>query len=147
MFENSAQSALEYLTAYGWALIVVALIIGVLIFVTSGTTSGVSCQSQGPFFIVKEWVINPGAGGVGVTLSNVTGGNISSISSYGKGDFDGNGIVSNSSVLKNGEVVIQGIDAPLAGETFTNGRIDINYVTEGGLNSSTYLICTGFLPD
>jgi hypothetical protein len=143
MFENKAQSALEYLMGYGWALIVIALIIGILIFVTSGATGGTACQSQGPFFIAKEWVVNSGAGGVGVTLTNVTGGNISAISAEGSGDFSGVGVPLSTGVLKNGDVAIQGFNGPPSGETFTNGRIDVNYTTEGGLTSSTYLVCTG----
>ncbi len=143
MKENNAQSALEYLVGYGWALIVIALIIGVLIFITSTGTGGVSCQSQGPFFIAKEWVVNPGAGGVGITLTNVTGSNISAITATGNGDFGGTGTALSTSVPKNQEAVIQGIDLLVVGETFTNGRIDINYTTEGGLTSSTFVICTG----
>ena len=44
---NHAQSALEYLMTYGWALIVIAVIVGLIVVVlTSVTQGGVTCATN-----------------------------------------------------------------------------------------------------
>lgn len=51
---HSAQVSLEYLMTYGWALILVAAIVGILVIVI-GTPSGYACSSEG---IVKVLLCN-----------------------------------------------------------------------------------------
>jgi len=40
--KNNGQAALEYLMAYGWALIVIAIVVGVLIWGTTQQTGGIT---------------------------------------------------------------------------------------------------------
>lgn len=147
MFDNKAQSALEYLMTYGWALIVIAIVIGVLIFVTSGSTGGVACQSQSTDIIVKEKAVRAGAGGVGLTLMNATGGTIGvtqAITATGTSQFTGSGTVTpDNNVPKNETFTVTGIDAPAQGTTLSNATVTVNYVTQGGLPAAATIICNG----
>ena len=53
-----AQTSLEYLTTYGWALVIVATVVGVLIFVTSPPQdiASFSSSDSGKIF-VKDSVV------------------------------------------------------------------------------------------
>jgi hypothetical protein len=146
MFDRKAQSALEYLMTYGWALIVIAIVIGVLIFVTSGATGGVTCQSQSTGIQVSEWAVKAGAGGVGLTLRNATGGDINVTGAMGSGQFSAAGTVSQlltEVTSKNTTFTVTNITAPAAGTTLSTAYVDVNYVTKGGLPASARVVCSG----
>ena len=148
MMERRGQSALEYLMTYGWALIVIAIVIGVLIYVTSTGTGGVTCQSQSSGMVLKEWAVAAGTNGVGITLQNATGGVITPVSAAGSGaflDVLAVGVFNKSSVPKNDTFTVTGLTAPAAGSTFSNGYIDINYTTAGALNARATVYCAGTL--
>ena len=84
--ERKGQGAMEYLMTYGWALIVIAIVVGVLVFIVSSPTSGVQCNSSDS----TKWILKssnllvdagddeaaaaPGAWVV--KLQNATGGNV-----------------------------------------------------------------------
>jgi hypothetical protein len=146
--EKRGQSALEYLMTYGWALIVIAIVIGVLIYVTSTGTGGVTCQSTSQALIVKEWAVSAGEDGVGLTLQNATGNtiNIDTNGIAAVGDFSdtaGNASVSPSSVPKNNTFTVTNVDANSAGTTFNDGRVMVSYTTSGGLTASGVITCAG----
>lgn len=42
------QAALEYLMTYGWALVIIVVVAGILFFIISSPTAGVTCQSSDP---------------------------------------------------------------------------------------------------
>jgi len=46
--ENKAQAGLEYLMTYGWALVLVATVIGVLIIVVGGPAQQTACTISDP---------------------------------------------------------------------------------------------------
>jgi len=74
---TKGQAALEYLMTYGWALIVIAIVVGVLIFIVSSPTSGVTCNSSDPAKILfKSSNILGTAATSEIQLQNATGGNI-----------------------------------------------------------------------
>ena len=147
MFDNKAQSALEYLMTYGWALIVNAIVIGVLIFVTSGATGGVKCQSQSTAIQVTEWAVKSGAGdnnGVGLTLRNATGGTITPKGALGSNGFtDTNNTALAASVAKNLTFTVTGVNGPITSSTLSNATVTVNYVTQGGLAASATIVCNG----
>ena len=149
MFDNKGQSALEYLMTYGWALIVIAIVIGVLIFVTSGATGGVTCQSQSTGVQVTEWAVKPGTGGFGITLRNATGGTIGitqQITASGTSQFTGTGTVNpDNNVVKNTTFTVTLVNAPIPGTTLSNATVEVNYVTQGGLPASATVVCNGTL--
>ena len=81
-----AQSALEYLMTYGWALIVIALVVGVLVFIMA-PQSDVSFSSNNRAVLVKDSSVHNN-GVVGLVLQNATGGPIRVTGLYLLGDFD-----------------------------------------------------------
>lgn len=138
-----AQAGTEYLMTYGWALIVIAIVIGILILVTSGATGGVTCQSQSIGIQVTEWAVKAGNAGVGVTLRNATGGEITSVDGVGSGQFTGNATVSDTTVSKNNTFTVTAIDAPVAGTPLSTAYIDVDYTTNGDLDATARIICSG----
>ena len=146
--DRKGQSALEYLMTYGWALIVIAIVIGVLIFVTSGATGGVTCQSQSTGLIVTEWAVTQDS--VGLTLRNATGGNIVPTLATGNTVFQSDtnedpmyeSGTTSTTVTKNKTFTVTGIDGPDAG-TFSDGTVTIEYTTQGGLDASATIVCAG----
>ncbi len=145
--DYDAQSALEYLLTYGWTIIIIAIIIGILIFVTSGASTGVICQSQTQTIQVTEWNVKAGSDGVGLTLRNATGGMIAItqiITATGVNQFSGAGTVApDNNVSRNENFRIMGVTAPTAGTVLSNAAIKVNYTTQGGLPSDATIICNG----
>ena len=164
------QSALEYLMTYGWALIVIAIVIGVLIFVTSSSTGGANCSSSNSQFVVKEWTIASGADRVGLTLQNATGGDIAVGGFYGAGDFNTSPIASSQNpkinatacgttngantdaghctapvaVTSSQYFTVTNWDGPTAAKTLTTGTgLVLNYTTQGGLPATVKVTCSG----
>ena len=92
---NRGQAALEYLMTYGWALIVIAIVVGVLIFIVSSPTAGVQCSSSDPAkILLKSTNILSGVAGTGpvdsivINVQNATGGALSQFGvTAGSGDF------------------------------------------------------------
>ena len=82
------QAGLEYLMTYGWALIIIATIVGVLTFLVSSPTGKVACTSSDPAKILLKSG-NIIAGGTAATVArvinvqNATGGALSSVSVFG----------------------------------------------------------------
>jgi hypothetical protein len=149
MFDRKAQSALEYLMTYGWALIVIAIVIGVLIFVTSGATGGVTCQSQSTSIQVTEQAVTQNT--VGLTLRNATGGTIAINSATGSNGF-GNGTpvyggidlnTTSNVVSRNGSFTVSGLAGTGKAGTFQNATVTIDYNTQGGLNAAATIVCSG----
>jgi len=143
------QSALEYLMTYGWALIVIAIVVAVLIFVTSGATGGVTCQSSSQQIILKEWSITSAT--AGFTMMNSTGGNISSLAVSAASDFAIPAtppVFKNStgttitSATKNQVFNVTGITGPGVG-TLTDASVTVGFTTEGGLAASAVIVCNG----
>tara|TARA_Y100000310_G_C20446176_1_gene698513 strand:+ start:139 stop:594 length:456 start_codon:yes stop_codon:yes gene_type:complete len=148
--DKRGQSALEYLMTYGWALIVIAIVIGVLIYVTSTGTGGVTCQSTSTGLILKEWAVAPGANGAGITLQNDTGGAITTITGEGHGDFANDSIDIDDPVAtpaagaaKNAQFTVTKIDVNATGTSFNNGEILVEYTTSGGLSAKANIVCAG----
>ena len=77
MFQTNqkAQSALEYLMTYGWALVLIAAVIGVLVFIVSSPASEVTFSSSDPMKILMKGGAVEGTT-TRVKLINATGGEI-----------------------------------------------------------------------
>jgi len=143
---------------YGWALIVIAIVIGVLIYVTSGSMRNVTCQTSTTQLILKEWSFGKAVDTVGFTFQNATGGAI---------DVDPDGddstcvgttftapisdALANStcaataggeSVAHGATFVVQLLDSTATG-TFTGGTADVRYKTAGGLTAIATVSCSG----
>lgn len=152
MFDRKAQSALEYLMTYGWALIVIAIVIAVLIFVTSGATGGVTCQSQSTGIVVKNWAVSS-ANGVGLSLQNTTGSDINVTGVTAAGSFatgtpqvNGGAIGSGVSVTKNATFSVTGPTA--AAGNVQNSSVTVEYNIGTGVSAlpaTAVINCSGTL--
>ena len=86
---NKGQAALEYLTTYGFALVIIAIVIGVLIFMgilkvpSAGTCTGLEKLAYADHTIDSN-------GTIILYLENGTGMRITITSIFPEGDFSGN---------------------------------------------------------
>ena len=76
MFSKKGQSALEYLMTYGWALIVIVIVIGALMLLV-GDPSGdsVSCSPSAGSFLYED--LSYSSGTFNLVLTNGTGSTLS----------------------------------------------------------------------
>jgi len=83
---QKAQSGLEYLMTYGWALVIIASVVGVLVFVINPTSATASFSSSDPSKIMlKGSSITENT--AGLVLQNITGGKITINSITFSGDI------------------------------------------------------------
>jgi len=141
---SKAQSALEYLMTYGWALIVIAIVVGLLVYILSSTTTGgVMCSTTSTQFNLQQYAVKAGTDGGKFVVQNATGRSITVSSATGSGDFSGDGILDTNSVGKGQTFTISGIDTNAAGTTFTNGVVTVNYNAGSLTNLSFNIVCSG----
>ncbi|MEK6972978.1 MAG: hypothetical protein AABW72_02995 [archaeon] len=145
---NKGQSALEYLMTYGWALIVVAVIIGILIYVTSSAAGGVTCASSNSQIVMKQWVFGTGADKVGFTLQNATGSAITfgaDCVTAASGDISEGVTVSacaTSPTAANAAFTVQQLDGPASSTTVSGATATVTY-TVSGLTGTAIVTCNG----
>jgi len=84
---SKAQSSLEYLLTYGWALILITTVISILIFIVSSPSLQVTFSSSNPLKILIKSNLVDDLGNVTVIAQNLTGGKITIMSFYTGGDF------------------------------------------------------------
>ncbi len=140
---KKGQSAIEYLMTYGWALIVIAIVVGILVFVLSNTSGGATCQSRSQKIILKEYAVDPDT--VALGMQNATGSDMTSITYAGAGDFGGTG--STAGTITSGSeftVTTNNLTGPGAGE-FTDGVVTITYSTSLLTNQDVNIVCSGSL--
>ncbi len=83
---QKAQASLEYLMTYGWALVIIASVVGVLVFVINPTSATASFSSSDPSKIMlKGSSITENT--AGLVLQNITGGAIKVNSVHFFGDL------------------------------------------------------------
>ncbi len=68
---QKAQAALEYLMTYGWALVLIATVVAVLVFITSSPESGAVSSSDPTKIMVKGYSISSST--KQIKLQNITG--------------------------------------------------------------------------
>ena len=145
---NKGQSALEYLMTYGWALIVIAIVVGVLIVISSSSNSGVICQSGSTDFGVQTSSITPTR--AQLSLQNRSGVQITSVTVADGGNFSPiTDLVAVPTTVNSGlnfAVDSGADDGPGALGRFTNGVIVVTY-TKAGLIGATdaNIVCSGTL--
>jgi hypothetical protein len=132
-----AQAGLEYLMTYGWALILIATIIGVLVFVVGTPSSGITFSSSDPTkLLLKAGAVSGNT--VEIKMQNATGGkiNITSVTPTGYSGCELNqrgttGINSSSpvQVLGGGEIYINCTSVT----TGVKGSFSISYTDQTGL--------------
>jgi hypothetical protein len=140
---RKAQSALEYLMTYGWALIVIAIVIGILWYVTSNATGGVQCSAKSQNFKVNAASVSTNSAQISVT--NGTGYQLTSLVFTPSGSFAGaTPALPPVAVDPSGTftITISGYTIP-AGESFNDGLLDVNMDYSTLTNVPLQIICSG----
>ena len=145
--DSKGQSALEYLMTYGWALVVIAIIIGVLVVLLGSSTTVTNCS------------MSPAAGGIGyvdhavnqdgeltIKFRNETGRTITAVAFDFQNDFGGATDLNSLGPYVSAEEWILGNAVPIttgiiSGETYS-GKIAISYSRQGIVHSAVAQ-CTG----
>jgi len=141
---SKAQASLEYLMTYGWALIIIATIIGVLIFVVGTPSQQVQFSSDHPNkLLLKSSAAD--AGKAQAVLQNITGGQIEIT------DIDETGFTLDSCTLEvSGETakIVKAGEVMLLECTYTEnpqGTVTITYKDFAGLEQIVGITVSGSL--
>jgi len=133
--QKRAQSSLEYLITYGWALILVTTVIGVLIFIMSTGMEQERFSSSDPTKImIKGAAVNDGT--ATIKMQNITGGKIEindlSSQGYENCEINGDQWVQGTKIVvgTGGEILIE-CDI-IEGQD--QGPIEIGYTDQTGLD-------------
>lgn len=132
---KKAQAGLEYLMTYGWALVLIAAIIGVFVLIV-GTPSGqISFTSSDPTkFLVRGGTIDSANKAV-VVLRNATGGAIK-VTSFSLGPTFGD--VSQNSELNGRARLFINPSAPLT--VIAGGELRFSNIKYAGTGAGTILV-------
>ena len=79
---SKGQSALEYLMTYGWALVVIVIVVAAL-FAFGVFNTPANCTQFGGRLLLKDYAIS--AGGISVAMQNGSSGTMTGISGAGTG--------------------------------------------------------------
>ena len=79
MFDKKAQSALEYLMTYGWALVVIVIVIAALVFLINPTQVGPNNCTGFSRFPISNHQVSATNETITYVLSNQTGGDATSV--------------------------------------------------------------------
>ncbi|MBW2632411.1 MAG: LamG domain-containing protein [Deltaproteobacteria bacterium] len=126
---------------YGWALIIIATVLGALVFIVATPTDNTTFSSvETSKFLLKGTSIDNTTGTAEILLQNTTGGNMEINSII----FSGNIGDSLTGYTLNGQFINPTIDFPLeltAGAEISLGNL---LIQENGKNSSIYINYTDF---
>lgn len=144
---SRGQAALEYLMTYGWALIVIAIVVGVLVFIVATPTNTLQCTSSAPgkMNVVSNNLATTGTAGTSmgsVVITNVSGGQATLVDMNGTGFFADKPV---TTYTGNGTLAIGNTTLsimPRAG-TATSATIAIGYNDSVGLRQNVTLTCQG----
>jgi len=160
---RKGQAALEYLMTYGWALIVIAIVVGVLVFIVS-SPAGPNCSSSDPAkILLRSQSLSQGNDGLpanAILLQNITGGDITITGASGDaGDtgFTAAGASLNAigiagtgmsvDVTAGNNMNLTRVDYTTTGETIlTNATYTLTYTDAFDLARTVTITCNGTLP-
>ncbi len=149
------QAALEYLMTYGWALIVIAIVVGVLVFIVSSPAGDVVCSSSDPAkILMKASQMNPaptaGLEDFGdIILVNLTGGdmsNVTCVTTAPTGAFvtnDNTTLECPSDVTSGMQFTLKPDEDDAVGGVYSTSTVTINYDDYAGLARSAVITCSG----
>jgi uncharacterized protein (UPF0333 family) len=138
MLGKKGQSSLEYLVTYGWAFILIATVMGVVVFLIGSSASTATFSSSEPAkILLNAGTISPGQ--ATIKLQNITGGQItvSGISPSGANysSCTLNGMAPNIDIVAGGSMELE---CPLSGADPT-GAITLTYTDFAGLQRNTII--------
>lgn len=143
--DRKAQSALEYLMTYGWALVVIAIIIAALVFLLGQSSTAQNCT------------MSPAAGGIGyvdhtvdadgnltIRLRNDTGKTIQDVNATFTGDFDtaADQTAVCTACVSTKEFNVTGSGTGIVTGATYSGQVAIAY-SRSGIRHTAVASCTG----
>lgn len=145
---SRAQIGLEYLITYGWALVIVATVVGVLAFIVGSPEPDITFSSSNPTKIMFKSGNIDASGNVEVVAQNITGGLIRVSAFHTGGAFVGsklNGV--ESAVITTSDPVevsagseLRFTEIEYIGLADMDGIISIEYTDFAGLQRTTVVI-------
>ncbi len=147
--DSKTQVGLEYLMTYGWALVLIAAVVGMIVFIVGSPVSQVSFSSSDQTkLLVKAADVDGATGEAEIVLQNITGGpiNVSSVSFFGdlwpSADFKFNGQSSFPvDVVAGGEMHFEGLLSST--NCGAGGTIAIFYTDAFGFEREAKVTCNG----
>ncbi len=142
---KKGQAALEYLMTYGWALIVIAIVVGVLVFIVATPTGGVTCSSSDPTVlnVVSNNLLSAASASgdlQDLIVTNTAGGTLTSVTIAGSQAFADNNATTSLPV---GNTTLD-VAATSTAATYTSGVYTITYTDAAGLTHTGLTItCRG----
>jgi len=144
------QAALEYLMTYGWALIVIAIVVGVLVFIVSSPAGNIVCNSNDPAKIMVkasqiDTPVDEGATAGTIKITNLTGGDITvNGECYGGGGFATSVTGCPASTVTSGaEISLTPTAAAASGSPYATSTIAIGYTDYASLDRNATITCSG----
>ena len=131
---------------YGWALIVIAVIVGLIVVVlTSVTQGGVTCATNTTNFNLQEYTV-AAAGHAKFVIQNASGKSVSNIVANSTNDFnslyDMNRLTGPYTKGQNFTIDVNG---PTATGNFTNGQVQVLYDWPNLQDINFKILCSGTL--
>ena len=150
---SRGQAALEYLMTYGWALIVIAIVVGVLVFIVATPTGSMNCTSTGPGRInvvsnnLRDGsILDTGTTtGIGsIVITNLTGGLAEDVTITGSSLFEVTQTdYTGTQDLAVGDTTLNPIPGAVSGSPYTSGTLTIAYTDTVGLDQTSTITCQG----
>jgi len=156
--DNRGQAALEYLMTYGWALIIIATVVGVLVFIVSSPAGNIVCNSSDPAKIIvkaaqvpssqaKTLLVTTDNNQGTIQLQNLTGGNITINSCTNGGGFKLGETMSqlgcSQATVVSGEVMTLRPDPSITAGTYQTSTVAIAYTDYATLARTATITCSG----
>lgn len=146
---NRGQAALEYLMTYGWALIVIAIVVGVLVFIVSSPAGNIVCNSDDPAKVmVKASKIETTAAAAAtlgdIKITNLTGGDMTSVLCTGDGlAFEGAVTGCSTTVTSGAEITLQPTGGTTSTTPYSTAVIKMKYTDYASLDRNATITCSG----
>jgi len=138
---SRGQAALEYLMTYGWALVIIVVVAGILFFIMSSPTAGVTCNSSDPAKVpVQSANLPKGADGV-IKLINGTAGTIVVGTVTGLGDL--NAAATTATTVTGGNVITITQTGIGSRALQTGTQVTVNYTDQFSYAKSVIVTCQG----
>jgi hypothetical protein len=143
---SRGQSGLEYLMTYGWVIVAIAVVLGIIMTLLSNSTTVQQC-TMSPSHGALTYVESSAQGSTFTfIIKNETGKTITGVTYAFSGDFN-SGVTTptDASITANSSVTKTVLNTGLKSQTPYNETITISYNRQSVLMSST-LNCTGTVP-
>ena len=149
-FKNKkGQSALEYLMTYGWALVVIVIVIAALVFlIQPSQVGGNTCSTTSGILITNHQVTAGTPGSITLALSNQTASTLSNVGIDVNGTLGGTAVNTTATPITTLGTVAQSVSVTLEpAATYTAGtysmQVKFNYNDRDGFNRTVVSTCNG----